>query len=457
MSPFGFTPDGTPDDSGKEPDFNAMMRAMQEQMKEQFEKLGINSPGFVNPFANMFAAPGVPGDVLPQATVRESAKRFVSAQGLAPLGTKDLAVVENAFEIAEIWLNEATSFPATSAASNPATWAASRSDWVDTTLAGWQRTMEPLASGLALAISSLLDEAVAGESEGDAEAGAGAPIEMITTILRAFIGTMIATQLGQSIGALATEVTGAHDVGLPLLDPAKPLIIPENIEKWSVDLEIPKSEVFIFHALRESAVARLFAHNPWLVSYMQSSIAEYGKGIHIDIEAIQRQAETAFENMQIDPNNPDFNNLDLSGMDPNNAFTLNLDAGDFTPEDSPAQKIALAKLETVLALIEGWTDEVTTLAAGDRLPSIQALRETFRRRRVASPPAEKLFKTMLGLKVSPKLSREASVFWSQVRELKSVSERDQIWGGLLPSAEDLLAPEKFLSSITIPDDLSGLI
>ena len=161
--------------------------------------------------------------------------------------------------------------------------------------------------------------------------------------------------------------------------------------------------------------------------------------------------------MQIDPNNPDLNNLDLSAMDPNNAFTLNLDAGVFTPEDSPAQKIALAKLETVLALIEGWTDEVTTLAAGDRLPSIQALRETFRRRRVASPPAEKLFKTMLGLKVSPKLTREASAFWSQVRELKSVSERDQIWGGLLPSAEDLLAPEKFLSSTTIPDDLSGLI
>ena len=460
MSPFGFTPDGTPDDSGKEPDFNAMMRAMQEQMKEQFEKLGINSAGFVNPFANMFAAPGAAGEVLPQATVRESAKKYVSAQGIAPLGTKDLAVVENAFEIAEIWLNEATSFPATSAASNPATWAASRSDWVDITLAGWQRTMEPLASGLASAMSSLLDEAVAGE--GDSDAGAGAPIEMITTILRAFIGTMIATQLGQSIGALATEVTGAHDVGLPLLDPAKPLIIPENIEKWSVDLEIPKSEVFIFHALRESAVARLFAHNPWLVSYMQSSIAEYGKGIHIDIEAIQRQAETAFENMQIDPNNPDLNNLDLNnldlnGMDPSNAFTLNLDAGVFTPEDSPAQKIALAKLETVLALIEGWTDEVTTLAAGDRLPSIQALRETFRRRRVASPPAEKLFKTMLGLKVSPKLTREASAFWSQVRELKSVSERDQIWGGLLPSAEDLLAPEKFLSSTTIPDDLSGLI
>jgi putative hydrolase len=452
MSPFGFTPDGTPDEPGKEPDFNAMMRAMQEQMKEQFEKLGINTAGFVNPFANIFGAQGGSSEVLPQATVRETAKKFVSSQGLAPLGTKDLAVVENAFEIAEIWLNEATSFPATSASGNPASMAASRSDWVDITLAGWQRTMEPLAAGLALAISTLLDEAVAGQSESSEEVNAQAPIEMITTILRSFIGTMIATQLGQSIGALATEVTGAHDVGLPLLDPAKPLVIPENIEKWSVDLEIPKSEVFIYHSLREGAVARLFAHNPWLVSYMQSSIAEYGKGIHIDIDAIQRQAETAFENMQMDPSN-----FDAANIDPNNAFTLNLDAGVFTPEDSPAQKIALAKLETVLALIEGWADEVTTLAAGDRLPSIEALRETFRRRRAASAPAEKLFSTMLGLKVSPKLSREASAFWSKVRELKDVAQRDQVWSGLLPTAEDLLAPEKFLTSTTIPDDLSGLL
>lgn len=457
MSPFGFTPDGTPDEPGKEPDFNAMMRAMQEQMKEQFEKLGINTAGFVNPFANIFGGQAQAGEVLPQATVRESAKKFVSAQGLSPLGTKDLAVVENAFEIAEVWLNEATAFPATPTASNSTSLAASRADWVDITLAGWQRTMEPLAAGLASAISALLDEAIAGQGDSPEEAASQAPIEMITTILRSFIGTMIATQLGQSIGALATEVTGAHDVGMPLLDPARPLVIPENIEKWSADLEIPKSEVFIYHALREGAVARLFAHNPWLVSYMQSSIAEYGKGIHIDIDAIQRQAESAFENMQMDPSTFDPSNFNPANMDQNNAFTLNLDAGVFTPEDSPSQKIALAKLETVLALIEGWADEVTTLAAGDRLPSIQALRETFRRRRAASAPAEKLFATMLGLKVSPKLSREASAFWSKIREVKDVSQRDQIWGGLLPTAEDLLAPEKFLNSTTIPDDLSGLI
>ena len=452
MAGFGFIPND-PNDSNdsndsenNRPDFEAMLRQMQEQMRAQFEQLGINPVGFVNPFTTLFsdAANASQGgkskdgkeEVLSISAARETAKKFVTAQGLKPIGAKELAVVASAFEISEIWLNEALSFPATNVAPNSAT----RLDWVDQTIAGWHKTIEPLAAGLSSAISNLLDQAMnaqAGEStEGQP------PIEMITMMLRSFIGTMIATQLGQSIGTLAASVTGAHDVGLSLLDPAHPVVIPENIENWANELEIPKSEVFIFHALREGAVARLFANNPWLVSYIQSAVVEYGKGIHIDIEAIQRQAQSAFENMQ-------------ENTEENMSFAL--ESGIFTPEESPSQKIALAKLETVFALIDGWTDEVTALAAGDRLPAIEQLRETLRRRRAAAAPAQQLFSSMLGLEVSPKLTREASAFWKKIREVKSIAERDQIWSGLLPTAEDLLNPEKFLASTSIPDDLSGLI
>ena len=449
MAGFGFIPNDPNDSNDSEnnrPDFEAMLRQMQEQMRAQFEQLGINPVGFVNPFTTLFsdAANASQGgkskdgkeEVLSISAARETAKKFVTAQGLKPIGAKELAVVASAFEISEIWLNEALSFPATNVAPNSAT----RLDWVDQTISGWHKTIEPLAAGLSSAISNLLDQAMnaqAGEStEGQP------PIEMITMMLRSFIGTMIATQLGQSIGTLAASVTGAHDVGLSLLDPAHPVVIPENIENWANELEIPKSEVFIFHALREGAVARLFANNPWLVSYIQSAVVEYGKGIHIDIEAIQRQAQSAFENMQ-------------ENTEENMSFAL--ESGIFTPEESPSQKIALAKLETVFALIDGWTDEVTALAAGDRLPAIEQLRETLRRRRAAASPAQQLFSSMLGLEVSPKLTREASAFWKKIREVKSIAERDQIWSGFLPTAEDLLNPEKFLASTSIPDDLSGLI
>ena len=451
MAGFGFIPNDPNDSNDPEnnrPDFEAMLRQMQEQMRAQFEQLGINPVGFVNPFTTLFsdaanATQGGKGkdgkeEVLSISAARDTAKKFVTAQGLKPIGTNELAVVASAFEISEIWLDEALSFPATGIAPNSAT----RLDWVDQTITGWHKTIEPLAAGLSSAISNLLDQAMnaqAGESpEGQP------PIEMITMLLRSFIGTMIATQLGQSIGTLASSVTGAHDVGLALLDPAHPVVIPENIENWANELEIPKSEVFIFHALREGAVARLFANNPWLVSYIQSAVVEYGKGIHIDIEAIQRQAQSAFESMS-------------EGAMDAEAMSFALDSGIFTPEESPAQKIALAKLETVFALIDGWTDEVTALAAGDRLPAIEQLRETLRRRRASASPAQQLFSSMLGLEVSPKLTREASAFWKKIREVKSIAERDQIWSGLLPTAEDLLNPEKFLASTSIPDDLSGLI
>lgn len=444
MTPFGFTPDDGDEENGKPEDLNAMMRQMQEQIQKQFEQLGINPAGFVNPFA-AFAQGGQ--EALPPTVVRDTAKKFVQAQGSQPIGTKDVTVVNSAFEIADLWLNEATVFPATTG--NTSHRSVSRLDWVDETLKGWQATMEPLATGLTAAISTLLDEAMAQQAHdpenGEAMAG---PMGTIAGLLRTFIGSLIATQLGQAIGSISATATGAHDVGLPLLDPARPLLIPENIEKWSADLEIPKTEVYLFHALREAAIARLFEHNPWIVSYIRSAIVDYGRGIHIDMEAIQRQAEDAMQNFDPSQLNPE------SGE---NSFTIALNNGIFTPEETPAQRAALSKLETALALVDGWADEVTTLASGDRLPALTQLREMYRRQRATNAPSQQLFKSLLGLEVTPKLAREASAFWQKVRESKDIAARDHIWSGILPSAEELLDPEKFLTSTEVPDDLSGLL
>lgn len=479
MTPFGFTPpngsngsngpdgpddgsrDGSGDHSGPE-DFNEMLRAIQEQMREQFKRMGIPFEGlenmdnvqFMTPenlTAMLSNMPGMPGfglgpqgathDPLPLTTVRETAKKFVSTHGVSPLSTRDQSVVASAYEIAEIWLNEATTFP--SALSPTHASAVNRADWVDLTIAGWHRDIAPLAQGLLEAMTDLLAQATREQGEGE---GSRIPLEAIGGLLRTFIASMVATQLGQSVGSLAATVTGAHDAGLPILDPARPVLIPENISAWAADLEIPQSEVFIYHALRESAVARLFANNPWLVSYIQSTITEYGRGIRIDLEAIQRQAEEAMNNF--DPNQPMNNQINLN---------VELNNGIFSPEESPQQKAALAKLETVLALIDGWSDDVVTTAAGDRIPNIEQLRETQRRRRASSTPAQQLFATLLGLEVSPRLTREASAFWKAIREEQSLDKRDGIWAGILPTAEDLQNPSAFISSTEIPDDLSGLL
>ncbi len=438
MAPFGFTPDNSDDpeknNNGEPVDFAAMMEQMQAQIQQQFSALGMSAPGFTQS-----------GEAMPKNIVRETAKKFVTAKGSAPIGANDVARIEEAFSIAELWLNEATFFPQSVATGNPAM---ARTDWVDTTLTGWQICVEPIAIGLAAAISDLLSEATGESGQNEAESAMQLPVGMIATLLRSFIGSLIATQLGQSIGGLAANVTGTHDVGLPLVEPVYPSLVPQNIDEWGQDLNIPMEEIRIFHALRESAVARLFAHNPWLVSYIRTAISDYGKGIRIDIDAIQRQAQEVFdsasqEGKEFDPTNPE-------------SFTIALNEGIFSPEETPAQRTALTKLETVLALIDGWSEEVIALAAGDRLPNLVALQETLRRRRATSAPAQQLFSTLFGLQVSPKLAREAATFWRAVREVKDIENRDRIWSGILPTSEDLLTPESYLASIEIPDDLSGL-
>ena len=438
MSPFGFTPDSSDEPEknkdGESVDFAAMMAQMQQQIQQQFSALGMSAPGF-----------SATTEALPKNIVRDTAKKFVTAKGSAPIGANDVAKIEEAFAIAELWLNEATFFSQSTATGNPAM---ARTDWVDTTLNGWHVSVEPLATGLAAAISELLNNANGEAGQSEAENAMQIPVGMIATLMRSFIGSLIATQLGQAIGGLAGSVTGTHDVGLPLVEPVYPSLVPQNIDEWGQDLNIPMDEVRIFHALRESAVARLFAHNPWLISYIRTAISDYGKGIRIDIDAIQRQAQEVFDNAsqegkEFDPTNPE-------------SFNIALNEGIFTPEETPAQRAALTKLETVLALIDGWSEEVVSLAAGDRLPNLVALQETLRRRRATSAPAQQLFATMFGLQVSPKLAREATTFWKAVREVKDLEGRDRIWSGILPTSDDLLTPQNYLASIEIPDDLSGL-
>ena len=438
MSPFGFTPDSSDEPEknkdGESVDFAAMMAQMQQQIQQQFSALGMSAPGF-----------SATTEALPKNIVRDTAKKFVTAKGSAPIGANDVAKIEEAFAIAELWLNEATFFSQSTATGNPAM---ARTDWVDTTLNGWHVSVEPLATGLAAAISELLNNANGEAGQSEAESAMQIPVGMIATLLRSFIGSLIATQLGQAIGGLAGSVTGTHDVGLPLVEPVYPSLVPQNIDEWGQDLSIPMDEVRIFHALRECAVARLFAHNPWLISYIRTAISDYGKGIRIDIDAIQRQAQEVFDNAS----------QEGKGFDPTNpeSFDIALNEGIFTPEETPAQRAALTKLETVLALIDGWSEEVVSLAAGDRLPNLVALQETLRRRRATSAPAQQLFATMFGLQVSPKLAREATTFWKAVREVKDLEGRDRIWSGILPTSEDLFTPQNYLASIEIPDDLSGL-
>ncbi|MTA24896.1 MAG: hypothetical protein F2528_02930, partial [Actinobacteria bacterium] len=252
---------------------------------------GDNNPNFNDLFAQLsnfglnpqtlFAAANSAGSVGPLISpeiLRDVARKFVSGQGDLPVGSQDIADAQVALDIANTWLDEATNFPALSRSNLPA-W--SRRDWLDSSVTNWAKMIEPLADGMATALTNVLKQTPIAEVEQGPELAAIAPI------MRAFMGSLIASQLGTSVGQLAVSITGANDVAIPLFALNEARLIPQNIAAWSQGLDIPIDEVRIFLAIREAAASRLFSHTPWLSKYIQDAITAYGAGIKIDIDSIQ--------------------------------------------------------------------------------------------------------------------------------------------------------------------------
>jgi len=437
---FGFLP------NEGQPDFEALLK--------QFSEMGIdpNALAGAKSFLESMQSGGNTGEqsLITTAALRDIAKNIITAKGDQPVGTIDQEKLSQYLMIANTWLDSEILFPA-SALPNQSAW--SKRDWLDATVTTWQLLFEPLALGMADALSNVITNSSSqlpiefAGSDNQSPQQQEAMKVMLARLLRGFMGTLIATQLGQGVGSLANSITGANDVAIPILKAESGShLIAQNIAQWSDGLGIDGEQVGIYLALREAAAARLFANTNWLSTYIKDAITAYGKGISIDVESITRQAEEAMAGGEIDINNPA-------------SINVALNAGLFTPQQTPAQELALTKLEMALALIEGWIDHVISQVAQERIPSFAALIENSRRRRATASPMQQLFANLLALEVSPRKMREAAMFWGEVKNLRGGDGRDKCWEdpAFLPMPGDLNDVKAFLDSVTAPDDLSGLI
>ena len=256
-------------------------------------------------------------------------------------------------------------------------------------------------------------------------------------------GTLFAMQFGQVVGQLSSEVVSGGDIGIPLLDGDQVAILPQNVSGFGAGLDIPIDQVQLYLAVRELAHSRLFRHARWLRLQLLASITEFARGISIDTERIQGLAS------DFDAENPE-------------QLREALTSGALIPPKTDDQLAALGRLETTLALVEGWVD-VVTAEATRRLPSSAAIAETVRRRRASGGPAESAFSTLVGLELRPRRLREAAAMWQKVTDAVGSDKRDELWShpDLVPTAADLDDPTALIARITAgqpePDDIDQAI
>jgi putative hydrolase len=348
----------------------------------------------------------------------------------ALVGPAQSQAVSEALRLADLWLDDVTPLP--TGVRTTEAW--SRKRWVQATLPVWSALADPVAARVVEALSSM--------SAPGGELAAQLPPEMsgaLGGMFKQIGGAMFGSQVGQALGMLSTEVVSSTEIGLPLGPAGVAALLPTNVAEFGKDIGVPPDEVRLYLALREAAHQRLFAHVPWLRSHLLSLVDEYARGITVDMSAI----ESAMS--ELDPTNPEALQGALSG-------------GLFEPEATPAQKASLERLETMLALVEGWVDDVVDAAASAHLPGASALRETTRRRRAAGGPAEQAFATLVGLELRPRRLREAAALWQMLREARRTDGRDAVWAhpDLMPGTADLDDPASYVARDSGPLDLSSL-
>jgi putative hydrolase len=344
---------------------------------------------------------------------------------VAPIPASTSMAIADAVHLAETWLNGVTALPA--GTNRAEAW--TPNDWVKNTLETWKRLCDPMAQQISTVWSASLPD--------EAKTMAGPLLSMMSQMG----GMAFGSQLGQALGRLSREVLTSTDIGLPLGPKGVAAILPDAVESFAKGLEQPRSEIMTFLAAREAAHHRLFSHVPWLASQLLGAVEAYAMGMKIDMSGIEELAR-------------DFNPESLA--DPAAIENL-LGQGVFEPKATPAQTQALERLETLLALIEGWVQVVVTAALGDRIPGAAALGETLRRRRASGGPAEQTFTTLVGLELRPRKMREAAALWERLTQAAGADVRDSVWQhpDLLPAADDLDDPAGFIDRI-IGGDTSGI-
>jgi putative hydrolase len=363
------------------------------------------------------------------------ARKTVSAAGDSSVSAAMVRDVGQVAQVASLWLAEVTDLSSPSAGVH----AWSRAEWVEQTMPVWQQLVQPVAEGVSSAIQAAMKEQLGGL--GGEALPPGLPPGMdpsalmgqMEPMIARMSGSMFGMQVGQAVGTLAGDLVTGTEVGLPLVPGHAVVVLPANVQAFAEGLSVDAGEVHLYLVVREAARVRLFAGVPWLGPQLIAAVQAYARDIRIDTEGIQSAITS------VDPSDP-------AAMQEALAGSL------FTPEPSAAQQSALRRLETYLALVEGWVDVVTEQATSRHLPHVAALGEAVRRRRASGGPAERVFSQLVGLELRPRRMRDAANLWAALESASGQQARDSAWAhpDVAPTAEDLDDPLGYVERVGHP-------
>jgi coenzyme F420 biosynthesis associated uncharacterized protein len=300
----------------------------------------------------------------------------------------------------------------------PAAEPVSRAEWADVNIDSLAALLEPVSTRLWERLAS------AGPFAGP---------------LRAVTGATLAAESGLVIGYMSQRVLGQYEVSLLDLDrPPRLLFVTPNLDKAVRELRSDRDSFLGWIVLHELTHVFEFSGVPWLREHMSSLMREYMRTVEVRFE---RGAAGGLPSLP----------------EPARIVQEFREGGLVALVQTREQRRLMGRVQSAMAVIEGYSEHVMD-AVGERvLPAYAGLRDAMERRRRSRSYPERVLQRLLGLDLKMRQYEEGKAFCDVVVERAGIGGLNRVWEGpeQLPTAAELGDPDAWLARVETASAAAG--
>jgi putative hydrolase len=323
---------------------------------------------------------------------------------------------DDRLRLAELWVDPVTSLPAPGVAlgARPV----SRPDWAEAVLPGFAPLVEPGARRVTEALG-------AGAGAGMGQPGVGDMIGRVG-------GLVAGLQVGTLVGQLARSVLGQYELAMPAADPAKVLLVPENVLAFEQAAGLPGDQLRLWLACHQVAGQRLLAGVAWLPDQLRRVVDEVALQTEPDASGLMDRLQS----------------MDIARPETLQELLEGGEQGLLGPP-TDALQAATGRLEVLLALTAGYMLVTCGRALEGRLPGLAAIEAAIGRRGTDPQSPAHLFAMLLRADPDRAGAARGERFCREVLAATDIEGLDRLWShpDFLPTTEELDVPGRWLERV----------
>jgi coenzyme F420 biosynthesis associated uncharacterized protein len=279
-------------------------------------------------------------------------------------------------------------------------WVMSRGEWVGANLNALQRLLEPLAAKML------------------------PPGKHRSDLRRKALGA----QVGGLLGYVSRKVLGQYDVFLPPDDEGLLYFVGPNVIETERRSGLVPHDFRLWIATHEVTHRVQFGATPWLKPYLKSQIDAYLDTVQVDSRELLAQLRRAAEEVRA--------GADWRG--PQGILLLMTDE----------QRALFAKMQAMMALLEGHASFVMNRVAAGRVRDLGAMRRALKDRRRAGG-VERGFQRAIGFESKIAQYDAGERFVRAVVEAAGMEGFNRIWERRehLPTLEEIVDPSRWVGRV----------